>query len=272
MLPSIFPSPAPPAPSPWVTLTGDATCVEDIAVSGTQLNILVNQGNTTFAQAGQYPALIPAIVADLNKDGHLDIAGPFNGGGLGVMLGNGDGTFRAAAPYSAGSNPKSAVAADFNHDGLLDIAVLDTGTPNSSSDPGGVSILLGGSGILSRSGSRGPRRIQSEGPGRGRRERRWEARPDRCRQPPASWREYLSNLSTAGCRRRNLSAGPDHPGAGGRYPDDSRDPRSRWRRQPGYRSDLDCCSDSSTSYFKGNGDGTFPAHRCRSMGAIMSRL
>jgi uncharacterized protein (TIGR03437 family) len=114
----------------------------DIAVSGAQLNILLGQTNGTFQQGAQYSNLTPTIVADLNKDGRLDLAGPFNGG-IGVMLGNGDGTFRSPMALSAGSNPKTAVSADFNVDGAPDIAVLNAGTPGSSADPGGITILLG---------------------------------------------------------------------------------------------------------------------------------
>jgi uncharacterized protein (TIGR03437 family) len=114
----------------------------DIAVSGAQLNILLGQGNGSFQQGAQYSNLTPTIVADINKDGRLDLAGPFNGG-IGLMLGNGDGTFRSPMAISAGSNPKTAVTADFNGDGAPDIAALYGGTPGSSADPGGITILLG---------------------------------------------------------------------------------------------------------------------------------
>ena len=125
----------------------------DIAVSGNQLNILLNAGNGTFRQGAQYPNLIPSVVADFNKDGILDIAGPSNGS-LGVMLGNGDGTFRTVNPVTVGSNPKTAAAADFNKDGNLDIAVLNSGTIGNPSDQGVISILLGnGTGTFSKANS-----------------------------------------------------------------------------------------------------------------------
>ena len=111
----------------------------DIAVSGSQLNILLNQGNGTFRQGAQYGNFTALVVADFNRDGIPDIAGPSNGS-LGLLLGNGDGTFHSASPPAVGSNPKTVAAADFNKDGLLDIAVLNAG---SASDAGGISILLG---------------------------------------------------------------------------------------------------------------------------------
>lgn len=114
----------------------------DLAVSGSQLNILIAQPNGTFQAGAQYPSLIPSVVADFNKDGVLDLAGPFNGA-VGLMLGVGDGTFRAPVSFAAGPNPKAAVAADFNKDGRLDLAVLNPGTPGDATDPGGISILLG---------------------------------------------------------------------------------------------------------------------------------
>jgi len=59
------------------------------------------------------------------------------------MLGNGDGTFRAATSFNAGSNPKMIVSADFNRDNSPDLAALNPGTVGNAGDPGGVSILMG---------------------------------------------------------------------------------------------------------------------------------
>ncbi len=111
----------------------------DLAISGAQLTILMGQGNGTFQQGGQYSNITPSVVADFNQDGIPDIAGPFNGG-LGVMQGNGDGTFRPAVPIAVGSNPRTAIAADFNNDHRIDLAVLNAGSP---SDAGGITVLLG---------------------------------------------------------------------------------------------------------------------------------
>src|SRR5215469_1384857 len=52
------------------------------------------------------------------------------------MLGHGDGTFQQGASISA-TQPFGAVAADFNGDGILDIAVGNRGTNNS------IAIYLG---------------------------------------------------------------------------------------------------------------------------------
>ena len=53
-----------------------------------------------------------------------------------MLLGNGDGTFQLATEYAVGAEPGSPVAADFNGDGNLDLAVV-----NFHSDD--VSVLLG---------------------------------------------------------------------------------------------------------------------------------
>ncbi|WP_257128602.1 FG-GAP repeat domain-containing protein [Bacillus wiedmannii] len=52
-----------------------------------------------------------------------------------ILLGNGDGTFQAAVNFEVGQSPEVIIAADFNNDGAIDIAV-----PNYESN--NVSVLL----------------------------------------------------------------------------------------------------------------------------------
>jgi hypothetical protein len=97
-----------------------------------------------FEIRGQYVALAQSspysmAVGDFNHDGNLDVAVVSYccpASGVSILLGNGDGTFRPPVQYPVGDQPFSIVAADFNHDGNLDLAVA-----NSLSNY--LSILIG---------------------------------------------------------------------------------------------------------------------------------
>ena len=79
-------------------------------------------------------------VGDFNKDGKLDVAAVIDGtNAVSIFLGKGDGTFNAPVQYATGPMVNSppyhnVLAADFNVDGNLDLAV---------STDAGISILLG---------------------------------------------------------------------------------------------------------------------------------
>jgi hypothetical protein len=96
------------------------------------LSILIGNGDGTFQHGPSYaPGFRPVSVAvgDLDGDGHLDLAvvneNYFDPGNVSVLLGNGDGTFKAAPCYLVGSGPTSVAVGDFNGDGHPDLAVAN---------------------------------------------------------------------------------------------------------------------------------------------------
>ena len=95
-----------------------------------------------FAPVVTYPVIGSPrnlAVADINNDGNADIVTANQAGNsVGVLLGNGNGTFQVSTTYSAGSisNPYDVAVADVNADGKLDVL-----TANNTTNSAGV--LLG---------------------------------------------------------------------------------------------------------------------------------
>jgi hypothetical protein len=104
--------------------------------------VLLGNGDGTFTPfipttAGFQGGSI--AVGDFNGDGKLDVAVSDNESaipGVDIMLGNGDGTFKAPVSYATGADPRMVIAGDFNSDGKLDLA-----TANADSET--ISVLLG---------------------------------------------------------------------------------------------------------------------------------
>ncbi len=101
--------------------------------------------------AAQNPLFLPPLVydsgasgaqsvavADVNGDGKLDLV-VANPGFVGVLMGNGDGTFRKVATYTTGSaGPGTSIIAvgDLNNDGKPEVVVIGVGSET-------LSVLLG---------------------------------------------------------------------------------------------------------------------------------
>jgi FG-GAP-like repeat/FG-GAP repeat len=121
------------------------------------MGVLLGNGNGTFQPAvtynsGGYSACSVAV-ADVNGDGKPDvvvanlyfaISGSGDKGSVGVLLGNGDGTFQPAVTYSSGAYEADSVAvADINNDGKLDVLVANQCADAKCAKEGTIGVLLG---------------------------------------------------------------------------------------------------------------------------------
>ncbi|MGC2422757.1 MAG: FG-GAP-like repeat-containing protein [Nitrospirota bacterium] len=111
----------------------------DLAVANygsNTVSILLGNGDGTFKThvdyaTGSYPQSV--AVGDFNGDGKLDlaVANDVTSGyvSVSVLLGNGSGTFqpKVDVDYAAGNIPSSVTVGDFNGDGKLDLALMNTG-------------------------------------------------------------------------------------------------------------------------------------------------
>jgi len=65
------------------------------------------------------------VVGDFNSDGKPDLAVADGTSGLGILFGNGDGTFQAVGDTTLGATTALGLAVgDFNGDGKTDVALV----------------------------------------------------------------------------------------------------------------------------------------------------
>ena len=124
------------------------------ACSGGSVSILLGNGDGTLQPAQSYASggvyAFSVAVADFNGDGKSDVVvanecqtSACGGGSVGVLLGNGDGTFQPAQSYASGGSATFSVAVgDFNGDGKPDVALANL-CQTSACSSGGISVLLG---------------------------------------------------------------------------------------------------------------------------------
>jgi cysteine-rich repeat protein len=123
----------------------DAACATGSA-TGTLCELELAQPTPAFATGGGGTRAL--AVADLNGDGHADIAAinPANNT-VGVLLGDGAGGFAAPVTYATGTGPAAIAAGDFDGDGRIDLAVVNAtaGTVGILRGTGGGAFTAGAS-------------------------------------------------------------------------------------------------------------------------------
>jgi hypothetical protein len=125
------------------------------------VGVLLGNGDGTFQAAQRYGTggyyAWSIFVADVNGDGRPDLLAAnscfsdCDTGGVGVLLGNGDGTFQPAQTYRSGGHDATSIfVADVNGDGRPDIVVAnychtdeDCQEPPIGKATGNVGVLLG---------------------------------------------------------------------------------------------------------------------------------
>jgi hypothetical protein len=113
-------------------------------------SVLLGNGDGTFqapvsyGTGGYHPWWV--AIADVNRDGKPDfvVTNFFPGTvGVGVFLGNGDGTFQAPVSYGAGMASFSVAIGDLRGIGIPDLAVADWCNSPCNSNNGVIEVLLG---------------------------------------------------------------------------------------------------------------------------------
>jgi FG-GAP-like repeat/Carboxypeptidase regulatory-like domain/FG-GAP repeat/Two component regulator propeller len=115
-----------------VVSTASEATVQMTALQAEPVKFLLNVTRTVV---GTHPQAV--AVGDVNHDGIPDLVTANAGSNdVSVLLGRGDGTFKAEQRFPVGAQPQAIAVADVNHDGRPDLV-----TANQGSDD--VSVLLG---------------------------------------------------------------------------------------------------------------------------------
>ena len=131
-------------------------CADSNCLTDGNVGVLLGKGDGTFRAAVTYDSgashAVSVTVGDVNGDGKPDLlvanycfsSSNCANGSVGVLLGQGDGRFRAAVTYSSGGYEAQSVAvADVNGDGKLDLLVANVICAPSGCATGSAGVLLG---------------------------------------------------------------------------------------------------------------------------------
>jgi hypothetical protein len=102
------------------------------------INVQIAPSYNTGGNVADVPSL-----SDLNGDGKLDIAVANNSSSnIGILLGNGNGTFQTAVTYATDSDPSGATPADLDNDGDIDLVVTRFGYQGFAINYNAMGVLL----------------------------------------------------------------------------------------------------------------------------------
>jgi hypothetical protein len=123
--------------------------IPDLVLAGGKVvDVLLGSGDGTFSELGTYAtggkSASSMAVADINDDGILDVvvANSDYESTVGVLLGNGDGTFQAPTTYPS-LGARWVAVADVNHDNKPDVVVANWSSAPDDDPNGLVGVLLG---------------------------------------------------------------------------------------------------------------------------------
>lgn len=118
-----------------------------ISNPGNGVDLVLGNGDGTFqkpVQVGTAPGFIDDIaVADVNRDGKLDIVSFDDSKHFGVFYCNGNGTFQAPLTFATPAYPLSGTVGNFFNDGYVDVALADdNGDIDIYRNEGGKNFVL----------------------------------------------------------------------------------------------------------------------------------
>jgi hypothetical protein len=135
-----------------LTVVSQVCKVTSTSCAPGSVSVLLGNGDGTFQPHSDFGVGVTPMslaIADFNGDGKPDLAVTNANLGLGntvsILTGKGNGTFNPHVDYTVVNEPGPIVAADFNHDGKIDLAVAceDLANTEVCPSPLSLSILLG---------------------------------------------------------------------------------------------------------------------------------